>query len=237
MKQVTQRAPTQPWTPAEEDILRQMVNSGATRFEISQRLNRNIESIAGKVQYLGLCKKNVTVDLPGEIWKVATRNADYEVSNLGRIRNKSTLREMRLSKDGSGYPQLTLPNGDGTRQTHKLHRLVLETFVPIADCHLYLVNHLNGNKMDASLGNLEWVTQQENIDHAVETVLRVTRAGENHQNAKFTNDQIRRVCELLQEGKGEREIARTVDFAINTLTIRQIRQRKTWRQISQSYSW
>ena len=234
---LNQRAAVQPWTPTEEKILRQMVADNATRFEIAQRLNRNIESVAGKVQYLGLCKRNATVDLPGEIWKVASRNANYEVSNLGRIRNKHTLREMKLSKDGSGYPQLTLPNGDGTRRTHKVHRLVLETFRPIANCHLFLVNHLNGDKTDASLVNLDWVTQQENNDHAVENGLRVNRSGENHQNAKFTNSQIRRVCELLQDGRGEREIARMVDFAINTLTIRQIRQRKSWRQVSQEYSW
>lgn len=234
---LNQRAPVQPWTPAEEETLRRMIAERATRFEIAQHLNRNIESVAGKVQYLGLCKRNATVDLPGEVWKTASRNADYEVSNLGRIRNKITLREMKLSRDGSGYPQLTLPNGDGTRRTHKLHRLVLETFRPIDDCHLFLVNHLNGDKTDASLDNLDWVTPQENNDHAVENGLRVNRSGENHQNAKFTNDQIRQVCELLQNGKGEREIARAVGFAINTLTIRQIRQRKSWRQVSQEYSW
>jgi hypothetical protein len=117
---LNQRAAVQPWTPAEEEILRQMVADNATRFEIAQRLNRSIESVAGKVQYLGLCKRNATVDLPGEIWKVISRNANYEVSNLGRIRNKHTLREMKLSKDGSGYPQLTLPNGDGTRRRHPM---------------------------------------------------------------------------------------------------------------------
>ena len=238
MTQVTTtRAPVQPWTEGEEEVLRQMVSAGSTRFEIAQRLGRNIESVAGKVQYLGLCKKNAVNSLPGEIWKTTSRNADYEVSNLGRIRNKSTLREMKLSRDGSGYPQLTLPNGDGTRRTHKVHRLVMETFRPRTDHHLLLVNHVNGDKQDARLDNLEWVTQQENIDHASATGLRVTRSGESHQNAKFTNAQIRRVCELLQEGKGEREIAKTVGFAINPLTVRQIRQRKTWRTISQEYSW
>ena len=110
MTQVTTtRAPVQPWTEGEEEVLRQMVSAGSTRFEIAQRLGRNIESVAGKVQYLGLCKKNAVNSLPGEIWKTTSRNADYEVSNLGRIRNKSTLREMKLPEMEAATPSSHSP--------------------------------------------------------------------------------------------------------------------------------
>jgi hypothetical protein len=100
---LNQRAAVQPWTPAEEEILQQMVADNATRFEIAQRLNRSIESVAGKVQYLDLCKRNATVDLPGEIWKVVSRNANYEVSNLGRIRSNTSEIVWQLDFDFSAY--------------------------------------------------------------------------------------------------------------------------------------
>ena len=53
------------------------------------------------------------------------------------------------------------------RKFFMVHRLVMETFNPIDNSQLLQVNHKDGNKHNNNINNLEWVTNMENMHHAI----------------------------------------------------------------------
>lgn len=90
---------------------------------------------------------------------------NYRVSPKGVIRSKKTNRYLKPNNNTSGYPSVTL---DG--KTVRVHRVVAEVFIPNPN-NLECVNHINGDKEDNHMDNLEWCTRSENNRHARETGL------------------------------------------------------------------
>ncbi|WP_373786512.1 NUMOD4 domain-containing protein [Jeotgalibaca porci] len=97
----------------------------------------------------------------------------YEVSNLGRVRSVDRVvryKDGRMYKypsklikhkaDKRGYLYVGL-NKSGKKSSKRVHRLVTETFLPVRGKNLE-VNHIDGNKNNNKLSNLEWVTSSEN---------------------------------------------------------------------------
>ena len=96
-----------------------------------------------------------------ETWKTVGTFENYEVSNLGNVRNKNTLKVMKQCNDKDGYKLVNLSN-KGKTKLFRVHRLVLSTFTKDSSKQ---VNHINENKQDNNLENLEWVSCKENINH------------------------------------------------------------------------
>lgn len=69
----------------------------------------------------------------------------------------------------TGYPLVTVVH-EGIRKNKRVHRLLMEAFVPNPEGKLH-INHLDGDKTNNSLDNLEWATPKENAQHAVRTGL------------------------------------------------------------------
>lgn len=97
-----------------------------------------------------------------EIWKPITEATNYEVSNLGRVRNTKTGKTFNPSPGGNGYKQVSLKilatNKDERRY---VHRLVAQYFIPNPEGKRE-VNHINGDKTNNCVDNLEWSTSSEN---------------------------------------------------------------------------
>lgn len=102
----------------------------------------------------------------------------YEVSNMGNVRSiprqiinslgrKRNLRSVLLKKNHmkSGYMMITLGNGKNVL----VHRLVAKAFIPNKECRP-CVNHLDGNKGNNTVNNLQWVTYSENERHSYDVL-------------------------------------------------------------------
>ena len=82
-----------------------------------------------------------------------------------------------------------------TRKTHNVHRLMLEAFVPNDDNKPY-INHIDGNKHNNLLSNLEWCTASENTKHAWDNNLCTRLEGEDANHSKYTEDLVYQVLDL-----------------------------------------
>jgi hypothetical protein len=85
-----------------------------------------------------------------------TQCPDYEISNLGRIRNKKNGRIMKQTINFQGYKVLTL-----NKKTFYVHKLLGIAFIQNPLNKLW-IDHINNNKTDNNLLNLRWVTSSEN---------------------------------------------------------------------------
>ena len=97
-------------------------------------------------------------------------NTDYAISPDGHIFTIKTRKLVIPYSDEFGYQRVNVrhykPHTDNRSIYERLHRLLCMTFKPCDFPHLLEVNHIDGNKLNNSLDNLEWVTQRQNLDHA-----------------------------------------------------------------------
>ena len=115
-------------------------------------------------------------------------NQKYMVDEKGNI--WSPYRGGRFltpSPTEKGYYRIVLQTSKG-RKTFQVHRLVLETFNPIEDCDKLEVNHIDGDKSNNSLENLEWCSGSFNIRHSLETGLKKPARGELVGGNKLTEE-------------------------------------------------
>lgn len=106
-----------------------------------------------------------------EEWRTIFDFPNYEVSNKGNIRSKEyndSLGHLRSSKklkkqvNNCGYEYVTLSSKEEKHKTLTVHRIVAKTFIPNPE-EKEDVNHIDGNKLNNNVNNLEWTTTQENI--------------------------------------------------------------------------
>jgi hypothetical protein len=102
-----------------------------------------------------------------ENWKyIADTNNKYLVSSLGRVKSLQRNREIIMKPGASTSKYLNVILRVKHKVINKLvHRLVAEAFIENTENKPF-VNHINGNKYDNRAENLEWVTRQENSNHA-----------------------------------------------------------------------
>ena len=112
-----------------------------------------------------------------EIWKPMQSYEGYYVSNQGRFKSIKRVSKgykekiLSLSPDSNGYAK-TGVSCNGKAKTIRGHREVAIHFIPNPD-NLLEVNHKNGDKMDCSVSNLEWVSAEGNREHYKKELLNI----------------------------------------------------------------
>lgn len=156
---------------------------------------------------------------------------NYQVSNLGRIYSKtrrSCLKVKRLA--GRGYYQIRLSK-DGKYHYKNLHRLIAETFIPNPN-NLRTVNHINGNKLDNRLSNLEWADDCKQQHEACLLGLKPTT------KHILTTSEIIEVYKMYSKGTSVKEIAELFDTRIQQISklVKGQRHQKLYRQYLEKFN-
>lgn len=159
-----------------------------------------------------------------EIWKPITHigNNRYLVSNLGRVKSLCNCRGYKdRIMTGSivlGY-HCVLIYSNGKRICAKVHRLVAIAFIPNPE-NKKTVNHINGNKVDNRLENLEWCTHKENSIHCFRVLgvkVRNDHKYGNKNNAKSVI-QISKSGEVIKEWESCAEVNRQLGIQFKNIS-------------------
>lgn len=103
-----------------------------------------------------------------------------------------------------------------------IHRLVAIAFVPKV-FNKPFINHIDGNKFNNHYSNLEWCTNQENMDHAVSIGLL------NYVSAKKLTPELVKEIKLIPKTVSSIKVAK--QYKVNSRTIRAIRLNQTWKYV------
>lgn len=174
-----------------------------------------------------------------EVWKpVVGLEGCYEVSNLGRVRSVSRTVEVyggrrrvvpscirKQGKSKAGYPQLHL-SGDGVNTVEPVHKLVAEAFLGPRESG-QTVNHIDGNKANNSVGNLEYCDHRENNRHALRTGLRINPRGSRHGLARLTESIVLEIRSALSSGEQQKSLAKR--YGVSKSLINQIAKGRIWQ--------
>ena len=134
-----------------------------------------------------------------EEWRdIAGYEGKYMVSNTGKVKS---LNYSNTGKEGileahaneKGYLRVMLCK-DGKKKVYRVHRLVAQAFIPNPD-NLPQVNHIDENKENNCMDNLEWVTCSENINHGT----RNQRVVEKLKGRKLSEESVKKVAEKLSK--------------------------------------
>lgn len=163
-------------------------------------------------------------------FKPYPKDINYSVSKDGIVIYNKTRRVISQCYNRKGYLIVSLSG----KMTKTVHRIVAETYLP----NIYnkpQVNHIDGDKTNNRVSNLEWSTAKENMRHAsLNGLINVDKhkensQGENNNASKLTNNNVIKIRKLIEVGTEDNIIAEL--YNVSTDTVRYIRCGKTWKSV------
>lgn len=131
----------------------------------------------------------------------------YQVSDMGNVRSKDRTvacrrlgtknlkgRPLKATVDTLGYCKVTLQD-QGRNVVWKVHRLVAEHFIDKVEGK-EIINHIDNNRTNNQVGNLEWCTPKENTSHMHSQGRNYSASGEANPACKLTDDQVDMILNL-----------------------------------------
>ena len=178
------------------------------------------------------------------IWRpVEGYEGIYEVSSAGEVKSLPRLkycghkgsppqkvvgRTLKVSEDRLGYSRVKLSK-DGTSNLKYLHRIIASAFIePIAG--KMEVNHIDGDKSNNSLKNLELVNRSENMKHNFSIGISQARRGDDNNKAKLSWDSVKKIRKLYSDGVSQKDLSEKFEVTIANISC--IVNNKTWKEIS-----
>ena len=178
---------------------------------------------------------------------------DYSITKCGQVYSHLSDKYLKASVV-RGYLRVGLINKTlGKSSCHYIHTLVAKIFCEGFQESLK-VNHIDGDKFNNNFENLEWISQQDNIIHSVETGLRTPcfsynglvptpeqivyaynpkegRVGKHLSN----EDDVRKCCELLQKGYRSIDVCMMTGLNRNNINRLKLKTFKKWEHITKDY--
>lgn len=178
-----------------------------------------------------------------EIWKdIYGYEGYYQVSSLGRIKSLkrivygvghgyNRMKEETIKKFGihnKGYYQVQLCK-ERCKRTFKVHRLVATAFCENKN-NYEQVDHIDGNKLNNRVDNLEWVTNKENHNRKMKMGLNINLTGEKHGMNKYSKETVIQLYKKYLDGMKQTEIAEI--FNVNKSTVNAICSKRLWVKVT-----
>ena len=151
--------------------------------------------------------------------------SQYTISTDGALFSLRTMSLMRGWVNDYRYYSITFD--DGSHSVMAAHQLVALSYIPNDDPEKIYVNHLDGNKLNNKVENLEWCTPSENNLHAHKIgltcgkkphspdIIPLTSSYYNEygNGEKLSEDQVRQICSLIEQGYRDVDVSRMLPWA------------------------
>lgn len=163
------------------------------------------------------------------------KTTNYTLSDDGTVINKNTGKVLKHIKiDRNHRYECVKLCINGISHVIGLHRLLMITFCPVDDMENLEVNHIDGDKTNNDLSNLEWVTPSENVLHAFKYNLRQPMRGGRNGNSKLTRNIVINICnDIMENNLTEYELSKK--YEVSPSLIHSIKHKKVWKEITDRY--
>ena len=137
----------------------------------------------------------------------------YEVSNLGKVRNIKSGRVLKTSLNNNGYLRLFLCKNNKRKHLY-LHRIIATAFIDNPD-EKPCVNHIDENKLNNDLSNLEWCTVRENLIHGTRTKRAAEKCFKKVIQLDLNDNVLNEFESIKQAGQKTGALARNISSCCN----------------------
>jgi len=148
----------------------------------------------------------------------------YKVNKLGLIWSNYSGKFLKKCKNRGGYHYVCLKKGKKYQKV-TVHKIVASVFLKKGKGTTE-VNHIDGNKLNNSVFNLEWVTSSQNKKHGFNLGLYKKKFGEKNTMSKLTTEEVIKIKYLLKSGLSQYRIAEI--FNVRQSLISRIKTGKRW---------
>lgn len=151
----------------------------------------------------------------------------YSIDTNGVVVNETTgkvLKGTRITK-ANRYVKIVL------NRRYLLHKLVAQTFIPNTDRRKTQVNHIDGNRNNNAVSNLEWVTPSQNVNHAYKTGLK-SNTGELNPISKLTEEVVVDIWRLAKQGHRPTAIIRMLKLNVCRTAVSRVTNGKNWAHVT-----
>lgn len=135
------------------------------------------------------------------------------------------VRKLKIVKDKDGYGLVTLHLPSGKQKVPRVHRLVAQAWIQNPD-NKPTVNHINEDKLDNRVANLEWATSKENNHHSLTNVYKGLRGSNNVNATGLTEEDVLDIRMFYDNGIRVKDIKKL--YKVAQSTIERIAYRKSW---------
>ena len=151
------------------------------------------------------------------------KDLPYWITKDGTIYNRHK-RALSPYVAPDGYVSIKLATATNKRGNFRIHRLLAEAFIPNPH-KLDTINHIDHNKLNNDLSNLEWCSRSDNT-HKAFVFGASNMKGENHSMVKLTEKQVL----AIRASKSTQKIL-AAEYGVSPSTISMIKSRKRWKHI------
>jgi NUMOD4 motif/HNH endonuclease len=170
-----------------------------------------------------------------EIWKdIKGTDGKYQVSNYGRVKsfcNDKTKGKILKPGNIRGFYSVTLRIN---RLPHSflVHKLTAESFIPKDSSNQNVVIHLDWNKQNNHVSNLQWVSKNESYKRMFKKFLDDNKKSNRiiRRNAKLKEEDVKLLKSMLKRGVKQNVIAKL--FAISEMQVTRIKKKVNWSEIN-----
>lgn len=154
----------------------------------------------------------------------------YFVDKEGNLYTDYGKKKMNNTVQYKGYIRNGLSLVNNTTKRFFRHRLVLSAYKPVENMNELQVNHIDGNKLNNKLNNLEWCSCKENIQHACENDLISHQIGETNPFHKLTEKEVLEIIDDLKNHIPYSQL--TEKYNCSKSTISSIKNHRNWSYLT-----